>query len=297
MKISIPFLATDIMQLPAEGTSNAVEAVIFNFADLQDENWKIAWENISKAIKKYQAHNVTFHFPVNDSDYCANPFVESRLSESYSRASDLGMHGVVVHSNRIRKIPEWQNVNLKDEREIVASKLAKIVNSKNSNTFLALENMPIMDNYAIEIDPLFCFPEDFSVLNGTGVGVVWDICHYSITRTNITEVLEYKQNKSYYPNFRISALEDFNKIKDQIVHWHFAAFDGVANPDTGSHTKEGVIPSESFLGEGEYEKYLKEIFKICNTNQHIVFEIQDNNYSERVKVYQMINWYKGAVAQ
>lgn len=292
MKTSIPFLATDIKQLPKEKSSEAIEAVIFNFKDLQDKRWKTVWKNIAQTVKKYGAQNVTFHFPVNDSDYSKDLFVEGRLYEALSRASDLGMHGVVVHSNKIKKIDEWKSIGLEENRKIVVEKLEKIRSKVMSKTFLALENMPIMDNYSIEIDPLFCFPEDFSALRGSGVGVVWDICHYSITRTNITEVLEGKQNKSYYPNFRISSLQDFKKIQNQIVHWHFSAFDGVANPDTGTHTKEGVIPSESYLGETEYDNYLKEVFSICNEKQHIVFEVQDKNYSKRVKVYQMIDWYK-----
>lgn len=292
MKISIPFLATDIKQLPQKGTSDAIEAVIFNFEDLEKSIWKLVWQNIKLVINEYGSNNVTFHFPVNNSDYIRDPFVEDRLYEALNRASDLGMHGIIVHSNRIRKISEWKDVDLNSERKLVIDKLNKIRSKVSSSTFLALENMPIMDNYGIEIDPLFCFPEDFNILSDCKIGIVWDICHYSITLTNINEVVQKKQNKSYYPNFKIASPKDFVQISDKIVHWHFSGFQGIANPDTKSITKEGVIPSESYLGEAEYELYMNYILDISNNNQHIVFEIQDADYYSRTNIYKMINWFQ-----
>ena len=292
MKTSIPFLATDIKQLPRDNSSNAVEAVIFNYEDLENSTWDQVWRNIKFAVKKYGASNVTFHFPVNNSDYVSDRFVEERLYSALNMASDLELRGVVVHSNRIKPIQHWQNIDLVNERSLVVEKLHSVRERAISNTFLALENMPIMDNYGIEIDPLFCFPADFHLLLEINLGIVWDICHYSNTLANIQEVLDEKQNRDYYPNFRVAKPGDFVALGDKISHWHFSAFKGIANPDLKTTTREGVLPSESYFGEEYYKQYLMFMKQVMRINQHIVFEIQEDNYYSRRKVYRMVDWFQ-----
>jgi hypothetical protein len=66
---------------------------------------------------------VSFHFPVNDSDYVADAFVRSRLVEARIRASDLGLAGIVVHSNRIRVFAGWEGHDLPSKRDKVLSTL------------------------------------------------------------------------------------------------------------------------------------------------------------------------------
>src|SRR5579883_1456443 len=184
MKLSLSFLATNSNQLPLPGIygNEAVEGVIFNRQDLEDDHWRTVWRSIGKAVEWYGSTNVTFHFPVNESDYVDDSFVLGRLTSAYLKSAEMGLQGLVVHSNRIRKIDRWKDINLVDERKRVTEKLAEIANlGGRSNTWLALENMPVMDNFGKEIDPLFSYPNDFRVLNGLPIGIVWDSCHFTNT--------------------------------------------------------------------------------------------------------------------
>jgi len=279
--ISAPFLATDIRQLTAlSGVDiGCVEAIIFNREDLEDRPWQIIWSNISTACDTYNAENVIFHFSVNDSDYTDDPWVRIRLKEAYERVSDLGISGMVVHSNRIRPIPEWQRINLNTEREKVVTVLNDLLSLHSSQRpWLGLENMPVMDNHGIEIDPIFCFPHDFKILNGTNIGITWDICHYTNTLANMEKLYNGSHLPCHYPNSRIAQLEDFSMLENKIVHWHFSAFAGIANPDTGEKCHEGVLPEVSALGEETYISSAKLMKKMLKSDQKITLEIQEKNY-------------------
>ncbi|MEZ2247272.1 TIM barrel protein [Microcoleus sp.] len=297
LQIAIPFLATSESQLDEIKNINcdAVEAVIFNREDLENDRWYIVWKNISKACEIYGSKNVIFHFPVNNSDYVADLFVRDRVKEAYHRAFDLDLSGMVIHSNRIRPIYKWININLIDERRKVVDTLVDIksslsISNSSEKIWIGLENMPVMDNHGIEIDPLFSFPNDFSILEDTNIGITWDICHYTNTLANIHEVLEGKQRKEHYPNIQKTHLNDFHILKSKIVHWHFSAFLGIADPNTGSKCKEGVLPYESTLGEVIYDEALKTVNQISMSGRKITLEIQEKDYVERHNVKKMINW-------
>lgn len=291
INISIPFLATQRKQIVSGIGNSCVEATIFNREDLENETWRKVWENIEIAAESIMPHKVTFHFPVNKSDYVSDSFVKARLIEAFQRASDMGLHGVVVHSNRIRSLNEWDGINLQEERCLVIDTLLTIRSQINSQTtWLALENMPVMDNHCIEIDPLFCYPKDFSGLLGKDVGIVWDICHFTNTIATIEQVSQGRQDKKYYPNIQICHPKSFLDIKDQIVHWHFSAFKGIPNPYTNEPCSEGALPWEATLGEDIYKKLWKAIQHNYSNNQHVVLEISEDNYEERTRVPQMLKW-------
>ncbi len=292
IKISIPFLATQLKQIVLGAGNYCVEATIFNREDLENKSWELVWKNIEIVTQMVGSHNVTFHFPVNNSDYVADSFVKDRLSEGLQRASDIGLHGVVVHSNRIRTLSQWPTINLQSERHQVIDTLLTIRSQNISTTWLALENMPVMDNYGIEIDPLFCYPQDFKDLQGQTVGIVWDLCHFTNTIATISQVIQGQQNKKYYPNVQDCHFESFLDLKDQIVHWHFSAFQGIPNPDTGEHCREGVLPWESTLGEMLYGQLWQAIYQNYRSDQHVVLEISETNYEKRTQVQQMIQWMK-----
>lgn len=293
MKFSLPFLAKHIDQLPFPGRyqNEAVEAVLFHREDLEKTIWDEAWSNIAKASKLYQPKNVTFHFPVNDSDYVEDFFVAHRLKEALQRASDLGLHGVVVHSNRVRPLEKWKEIQIVDWQQKVINRLIEIREGVNeTGAWLALENMPIMDNYGKEIDPLFVFPSDFKLLKDSNVKVVWDICHFTSTFANLKQLSAGLQQKKYYPHVKKMTPFDFVQIADQIAHWHFSAFLGIANPDTGSHCREGTLPKGSELGESLYIECLRHIIEQKRPVQHIVFEIQEEDYSKRLNGEKIMKW-------
>lgn len=293
MKFSIPFLASQLQQLPSRGDyiNDCVEAILFNRRDLESPHWEQSWLNIQKAASLYGPAQVTFHFPVNDSDYTQDLFVRQKLQEAFTRACDLGLQGVVVHSNRIRLIAEWSTLHLPTEREKVLETLENISRLATTNTtWLALENMPIMDNYAIEIDPLFVYPEDFQSLMNTKTKVIWDVCHFSNTQANVEKVFSGGFDRKSYPNLKKIHPLDFLQIQERIVHWHFSAFLGVADPSISQTCKEGVLPSESTLGEAYYQTVLQAIAQIARPSQHVVFEIQELDYTNRMETRRMLQW-------
>ncbi len=292
MKYSIPFLAKEETQLPPPGQNQAVEAVLFNREDLEGNAWEQSWKNIQHATTLYQPHNVTFHFPVNDADYVEDLRVASKLQEALKRAADLGLHGIVVHSNRIRLLNEWESIPILEWQKMVADRLHEIRERVPGECWLALENMPIMDNYGIEIDPLFVYPSDFTVLEGINVKIIWDLCHFTSTYANLCQLKSGDQQAKYYPNQKEMTPFDFLGIEKKIAHWHFSAFRGIANPDTGTTCREGVLPWESELGEKLYQELAEKIFQCDNQNRQIVFEIQEEDYAKRINAEKMMQWMK-----
>lgn len=291
MKISFPFLATRTEQLQPLGRygNDAVEAVLFNGADLEGESWVAAWRNVRAAVAHYGPGNVTFHFPVDDADYVAEPRILTRVEEALQRATDLGLHGVVIHSNRIRRIAEWATRDLVAERSQVAETLAALRARTGGETWLALENMPIMDNWGKEIDPLFVFPADFAALAGTGVGVVWDFCHYSSTLAALAEVAAGLQDPAWYPNRRAAEPLDFVALDAAIRHWHFSAFRGVANPATGATCREGVLPGEGDFPASLYAAAWNAMLALGG-DRHAVFEVQEPDYRRRDEAERLGLW-------
>src|ERR1700729_2997905 len=150
--LSIPFLASNENQIAVGAGNKCIECTIFNREDLENESWELIWKNVNAAINFVGTDNITFHFPVNNSNYVDDPFVKKRLIETLKRSSDNGIHGVVVHSNRIRPLNQWSEINLEIERIKVIDTLNEIyLQNKSGTTWLALENMPVMDNFCQEI--------------------------------------------------------------------------------------------------------------------------------------------------
>lgn len=261
---------------------------MFNAEDIFNENWKIAWRNIKIAADHFSPKNVTFHFPVNNCDYAHDRNIFDKLVEAYNRACDLGLSGVVVHSNCIRKINEWNTLSIVDLRYKVYDALLQVKNSVNNsaNTWLSVENMPIMDNFGIEIDPLFLYPEDFKMIDKS-VGLVLDVCHFFYTVTASSMVFDGKLDIGGYPNLRHTKYEDiknFNNVK----HWHFSAFHGIAKHGSKNYCKEGVLPKDGTIHERIYMDAISYINSISN-DQFVVLELNEEDYSLRSNAKNFIN--------
>jgi hypothetical protein len=293
MKFSVPFLATDVSQLPTpkQYGQDAVEAIIFERKDIEGDQWDLIWKNIEKATQIYGGQQVSFHFPINYCDFVNDPFVRDRLIEGLQRATDFNLRGIVIHSNQIE--PDlWHNVDLTAKREKVLDSLLDIRAKVKGKTFLGLENMPVVENNSDTMDPLFVFPCDFEALRGTDISVVWDVCHFAKTLFCVDEVLGGKQGIRYYPNMRDVDQMDFLSIRDLIVHWHFSAFLGVANPEKGIRSEEGHQPFDSTADETLYQAIVKKILTSASPEEHMVFEIQEKDYCNRVEVPKTIKWAK-----
>jgi len=275
----------------AKRYGNACEATVFNRDALKDKNWSFVWQNVADVAEDIGPANLTVHFPVNNSDYVSDRFVAERLAEAVLRVDDLGLHGLVVHSNRIKPIKEWCTLSLADERARVLDSLERLNADRRSPVPVFLENMPIMDNYGIEIDPLFIFPEDFKDVSEIGVGVVWDICHYSNTVAVVQELASGNQNPEHYPNVQECDYCDFTSISAFIRHWHFSAFSGLADPDVfGTKCTEGVTPQYSALGETVYADMLRAAMQVKHVDDHIVLELQETDYTDRQNFLSAKSW-------
>ncbi len=293
MKFSVPFLATSIEQLPTlqQYGQAAVEAILFDREELGGDLWTLVWKNIEKATQIYGGEQVSFHFPINRCNFVNDPFIRDRLIEALKRATDFDLRGIVIHSNQIE--PDlWHDVDLRAKKEQVVESLIDIRAKVNGKTWLGLENMPVIECNTETMDPLFIFPCDFEVLRVTDIKVVWDICHFAKTLFNVAEVLSGKQDIRYYPNMRDVDQMDFLSIRDMIVHWHFSAFMGVANPEQGIKSEEGRQPFDSTAGESLYIKILEKILATSSPEEHMVFEIQEEDYCSRVEVQKTIKWAK-----
>lgn len=296
MIFSLPFLATNAAQitpLSMDGPS-AAEAILFDRAALAPESWLTVWDNIGQAVSRYGPSRVTFHFPVNDCDYCDDMFVRQRLTEAYQRASDLGLHGVVVHANRVRPIAEWQKMSVRDQQHIVIDVLSSIRARQDGTTFLALENMPLMDNYGREIDPSFCYPSDFGILEGTAIGIVWDFCHWASTVHYRQLIGTGNHHPQYYPNLKQDNVHDYQMLGDLLTHIHFSAFLGAAEPFRDAVCREGVLPQEGTAHEALYETFMMRVADLScmrgSRPPHIVFEVQEVDYTQRMNGKAMIGW-------
>ncbi|MDR2794314.1 MAG: hypothetical protein LBB12_00880 [Holosporaceae bacterium] len=283
-KISVPFLSFVREQIPFREKligNQCAEAIMFNAKDLFGSHWEMAWENIAEAASHFSPSNVTFHFPVDNANYCEDRGILDKLMESYRRACDLGLAGIVVHSNCIHNIGDWSEISLPDLRKRVADTLYLVKNSveNSQDTWLSLENMIIMDNFGKEIDPLFLYVDDFQVLDES-IGVVLDLCHFFYTVTVSRMLLDGRLDKKHYPSVCSCSYDDIKKFKC-VRHCHFAAFRGIAMPFTEQYCSEGMLPEEGDIDGNLYYEALSYLNE--NFSGHVVLEIQESDYAIKSK--------------
>ncbi|MFI5270970.1 MAG: TIM barrel protein [Candidatus Saccharimonadales bacterium] len=298
MNLSLSFLGTEARQLPPPGVygNDGVEAVLLNHGHLEADDWETAWENVQAASDMYGPENVTFHFPMNGSDYVEEKFVEGRLLEGYKRAGALGIAGVIVHSNRLRDVAEWRRFDVADEQTRVLELLSRVASAgNNGTTWLGLENMPIVGNFGYETDPLFSKAKDFSDMP-PNVGVVWDVCHATSSEQYITDLKFGLLPRKLIA--RSAEKSDFDpaKVAADIVHWHFAAFGTLNNPNLGTDCEEGLLPSEIPASSGVFEDALCHILELSGGTEAINFEVQEADYTSRERGPEIISWAKEIIA-
>ena len=225
---------------------------------------------------------------MNECNYVDSPGILSQLGDSFKKASDLGLRGVVVHSNLVKPSHEWDEADLKQDQERVISALLSIKNQSLSNTtWLGLENMPLVGNDGLDTDPLFCTADDLMTLPGE-IGVVWDVCHASASEHFIQLNADGKLPDKLMCRSLESNQLDMSKIAYKIVHCHFAAFTGY-NDLKDNVCTEGVLPSEGDIGEAFYATTLQDINSI-SSDVVINFEVQEQDYVHRARGPQIIRW-------
>lgn len=276
--------------------NEAVEAVLFNREQLADEPWSANWSNMRDAVSQYGNDNVVFHFPMNGSDYIDDSFVSKRLVESYDRASDLGIAGLIVHSNRIRTAEEWEGVNQDAERTRIFEALLKLwERNRGTDTWIGLENMPSVGNYGSETDPLFISTDDFDQMPYE-IGIVWDVCHALCSVQYAEAYRSGRSGSGLHVRPDASQFTDPTDMAGRVVHWHFASSKGLNIPREGSVCTEGVLPAE---GDMEESAYAEQLIKIASVGGGLAvnFEVKEADYSQRNRGPAIMEWANQIISQ
>ncbi|MFD7244540.1 hypothetical protein [Streptomyces massasporeus] len=294
MILCIPFLACDPGQFDPSWVERGwgVEANLFDRRDVMDPD---TWNGVRRTVRHIAATAgppaFTFHFPVNDCDYVQDPAVEKRLFEAIDMVADNGMDGLVLHSNRIRSVREWNRLDIAVERRRYVEYLHKLADRVAGAPFwIGVENMPITGNDALELDPLFVFPEDFAGLATGNVGITWDFCHYSYS-VHVAGLLaagELGADAECHPHVRTCGYLDFARLAPATVHHHFSAFQGVATR-TGGTCVEGELPSAGLVPESVYDQAFA-VIAASPRARTVTLEIRETDYRDRVAVYEAARW-------
>lgn len=291
--LCIPFLASDPRQYDPEWAELGfgTEAVVFDReAVLDPDIWGTVRRTVRDVALSRRHPAMTFHFPVNDCDFVADPAVRDRLWQAIDLVADCGLDGMVLHSNRLRSPAQWRMLDVPGERARFADFIGTLREKIAGEHFwVGLENMPIMGNDATDLDPLLVFPEDFAGIPQDNVGITWDFCHFSYS-VHVAHLLSHRllPDREDYQGVREAGYMDFLGIADQIVHYHFSAFKGVAVRGS-EQCLEGMAPWESTVAEEVYQQAFAGVLA-SKRAQTVTLEIRENNYHNRSKVFEVARW-------
>ncbi|MCC3378208.1 sugar phosphate isomerase/epimerase [Paenibacillus farraposensis] len=275
-----------------------VEAAIFNREDLLDPIWDSVWANTRRAVDWFGGRNTSFHFPVNHSNIVTDPFVKSRLIETLQRSEQLGIPHVVVHANQLYLLEEWKHQNMDELRAGFLDCLQDVIHQAGSSVSVCLENLPPIGNLYDDADPVFIFTKDFQDIQIGKMFFTWDICHYFNTVYTMNFARTHPEFQDMLPSYSPCDYMDFKTMISKIKHWHFSAFNQIANPITQSSCREGVLPWESCVDESLYAEALTLIHEdAVRENKAIIFEISEKDYTRRTHVLQMLEWAKKVVKE
>ncbi|TQE36248.1 hypothetical protein Sipo8835_10155 [Streptomyces ipomoeae] len=303
MKLCIPFLLSQAEQFRPEWleAGYGIEASLFDRVDIaRPDRWDRVRANLLSLHHDHRPQTLIIHFPVNDCNYLDDPLVRDRLWEMLDLADRVGADGLVLHSNQVHTVDEWLGADLATE----ADRFHRFVGvlderCRGAGFWIGLENMPLMGNEPTELDPLLCFPPDFSFLSAlpesSRIGICWDLCHYSYS-VHVAELLRSGalDEAGLYPRSGETGFTDFAGIADRIVHYHFSAFRGIASRTRATVCTEGVVPAESTLGPQLYRELARTILRAGGPARTVTFEIAEADYRRRTRIWQAIDWWHEA---
>lgn len=281
------FYALDLKQIPLQLIQKfgKAEAILFSDNDLRTENWNQAWENMSKVANIIGNENLSFHFPMDNCDYINNELIKEKLIDSIKRANQIGIKKIIIHPNLRYKISEWNYINREKMKVILFDFIKKI--NMNNNVLLCLENMPPIGNQFDDADSAILFASDIN----EKINYTWDICHYFNVVRTMSEAYNNKEWNPFLAKIEQCDYFDFKEKLSNIKHFHFSAFENIANPLKKQICKEGILPSQSCVSESYYKKALQIIYKdAIENNKSIIFEIAEENYCKREKIIKMLDW-------
>lgn len=291
ISLSVPFLLSNPEQIPPEVKSNEkilLEGNVFDAALFTDADYWKKLENVIKDLNiQYPGKLYSLHFPTENADYMQSGSVEKYLFRFLDLVIKNNIQILVLHTNHI--VPHVQ-FNYKSIIS-VRKKYFKFFNKidtyiKGTNSFVCIENLPIIGNNGDDFDSVFVFPEDFSGLKFERVKIVWDIGHWAYTWS----VLKSLNNISPYIMIKpIGSFDSFLSLRDEIKYFQFSSFKTIAFPGTRSKCLEGIVPSKGDIDEHLLRDVLLLIHS-WNESYVMSLEIQDEDYKNRINLLDTIDW-------
>ena len=267
---------------------------IFKRNDILDpRSWQLIKAN-ARHVMSLNPPAAIFHFPVDDCDYQYDRSVRNRLYEVIDLVTDLGMDGLVLHSNRVATHQVWSQRDLRKEQSQLSSFLRQLnTRIENADIWIGMENMPLMGNDALDYDPVLVYPQDAGMISYGKIGLTWDFCHYSYTVEASTRINNGTLNGDGYPSLLECDFLDFESLTDQICHFHFSAFRGFATT-SGGRCREGFAPWAGVVEESVYDKG----FQLMCQSPHartVTLEIAESDYVDRSQIWKVIDWCRGRI--
>ena len=243
-RLGFSFYALDLEQVSQKLISNfnKAEAIIFSINDLLGNKIEKIRANIDILGKIIGHKNISFHFPMNDCDYVNDTNVFNYLKLCIEMCDDLGLKTLTIHPNIKYLLNEWHGKNIDYLKNKLFDRLYLATEFSKGLT-LCLENMPPIGNRCDDADALILFDSDVKNMSTDKLKFTWDICHYF----NVVETMEKSKIdddfRKVLPRYKECFHMDYLNIIDEIHHWHFSAFDVIANPLTNQFCNEGIIPN------------------------------------------------------
>jgi hypothetical protein len=289
IKLAIPFLLSDPKQIPdiVKVKKYYLEGIVFD-ATLFKKNvfWKKVEESILYVSLKFPNQLYSLHFPVDNADYLNSSEIKDYLYRFIDLAIKNNIKALILHSNYIRLLSEFNLAELVEKRNEYLhflNQLNKYVMNKKIK--ICIENMPIVGICGNDVDPIFVLPEDFSKFNFDNIKVVWDIGHWGYTWS----VLKSLNGISPYINASNLKFTNFFKLKKILAHLHFSSFKTISLPGTRNTCLDGITPAK---GDIDDDMLTNTLFTINSWKQKLVMslEIKDKNYANRVNLIETIKW-------
>ncbi|MGE8057797.1 endonuclease [Bacillus mycoides] len=291
----VPFFGLDSKQVDLKWVEQGygLEANIFDGESLHDKSYTTKFSDVLSFVQTLNPSLLTLHFPTDNADYLNSEFIKKQLYEFINLAIKYNAAGITVHANQFMNIAEFQKYNLIDNRKKIIEFFKMIDEEiKGTNIWIGVENLPIIGNLGDDFDPIFVYPEDFNDLVNldlSNVGITWDICHWSITyltRLGISKLL--RQEEIEYKDFH-----KYINLMDHIKHLHFSSFKHLTIPYSEVRCFEGEIPTNGSINENLLHETLSKVNnQVSSRNIGIVFEVQETDYTNRVKSWETLNWFQ-----
>ncbi|ATL40953.1 sugar phosphate isomerase/epimerase family protein [Bacillus velezensis] len=296
MIAQIPFFGLDPKQIDEKWVEAGygLEANIFDGHSFGEADYIKTFNQTLEYAKQLDPSLLTLHFPTDHADYVHEDHIKKQLYHFAELAVKYGAKGITVHANQFMTVEEFQVYDLEGNRKKIVEFFAEFDERlKGTDIWIGVENLPIIGNLGEDFDPIFIYPEDFTELvqlDLKHVGITWDLCHWAITyQTHLSSALMFRNDQLKYPDFF-----QFLSIKESIKHYHFSSFRQLAFPHGGVRCFEGRHPSEGTIAEELLRRAadtLQELYR--NQDTGIVFEVMEEDYTERRESWRTLEWFGG----